>query len=250
MSRARHTWSPQIDTAVISGSIYCDNNLDKITRIFGVPLRCRTGGGPQFRKPFNDYCHERGILHETSSPYNPRSNGHAEAAVKAAKHLLLKTAPAEFLDALAAWRNTSREEKPSPNELMFCRKVRDGKVIIKSHLEIRTPTTSHQRIPLQSCLKHDDQHHEGSDTQQQPLQQIPDHFLHGDRVCVQNPHTKRWDVEAFITDFSHTGRTLNLCTDKGYIMRRNRCFIRRRCVVQEPRARELPSPQAKTKESV
>ena len=115
------------------------NNLEKITRIFGIPLRCRTDGGPQFRKPFNDYCKERGILHETSSPYNPRSNGHAEAAVKDAKHLLIKTAPVEFLDALAAWRNTSREDKPSPNELMFCRKVRDGKAVIKSHLKLKTP---------------------------------------------------------------------------------------------------------------
>ena len=108
--------------------------LDKITRIFGVPLVCRTDGGPQFRGPFKNYCLEKGITHEQSSPYNPQSNGHAEAAVKTAKYLLLKTKPSTFAAALAAWRNTEREDKPSPNELMFCRKVRDGKAIIKSHL--------------------------------------------------------------------------------------------------------------------
>ena len=94
--------------------------LDKITRIFGIPLVCRTDGGPQFRDPFKAYCATKGIIHETTSPYNPQSNGHAEAAVKTAKYLLLKTKPSDFASALAAWRNTARENKPSPNELMFC----------------------------------------------------------------------------------------------------------------------------------
>ena len=56
------------------------DNLSKITRIFGVPIRFRTDGGPQFRKPFDDYCLQHGIIHETSSPYNPRSNGHAKGS--------------------------------------------------------------------------------------------------------------------------------------------------------------------------
>ena len=117
--------------------------LDKITRVFGIPLICRTDSGPQFQGPFDEYCRKNGIIHETSSPYNPRSNRHAEAAVKAAKYLLLKTTPAEFPAALAAWSNTNKEDKPSPNKLMFCRKVRDGKVIFKSHLEVKVPNKYH-----------------------------------------------------------------------------------------------------------
>ena len=215
-----------IDLLRDQGTRAVTDNLDKITRIFGVPLRCRKDGVPQFRKPFNDYCLKRGILHETSSPYNPRSNGHAEGAVKSSKHLLLKTAPAEFPTALAAWRNTSKEDKPSPNELMFCRKIRDGKAFIKSHLEIQ--------IAIQSHIKHG-QNHEGieinarSTAQQQPRQRIPDHFQLGDRVHIQDPLTKRWDIDASITGFSQTGRTLDLCTDEGHLMRRNRHFVRRRC---------------------
>ena len=110
--------------------------LDKITRIFGIPLVCRTDGGLQFLGPFDEYCRRKGIVHETSSPYNLRSNGHAEAAVKAAKYLLLKTKPADFPSALAAWRNTAKENKPSPNEIMFCRKVRDEKAIHASQLHV------------------------------------------------------------------------------------------------------------------
>ena len=116
--------------------------VDKITRIFEVPLYCRTDGGTQFRGPFDEYCKSRGITHELSSPYNPRSNGHAEAAVKIAKHLLIKTSPSDFPAALAAWRNTAREDKPSPNELMFYRKIRDGKPIIKTQNSRETRSDS------------------------------------------------------------------------------------------------------------
>ena len=123
---------------------------DKITRVFGIPLTCRMDGGPQFRGPFHTYCQAQGIRHETSSPYNPRSNGHAEAAVKSAKHLLLKTGPAEFPAALAAWRNTSRNDKPSPNELLFGRKIRDTKAIALSQINHHTETvTRSPEIPRQ-----------------------------------------------------------------------------------------------------
>ena len=45
--------------------------LDKISRIFGIPIACRTDGGPKFRGPFDEYCKRKGIVHETSTPYNP-----------------------------------------------------------------------------------------------------------------------------------------------------------------------------------
>ena len=57
----------------------------------GKPLRIRSDGGPQFRTEFKNWCDERQIIHELSSPYNPESNGHAEVAVREMKHLLAKT---------------------------------------------------------------------------------------------------------------------------------------------------------------
>ena len=204
--------------------------LDKIMRIFGIPLICRTDGGPQFRGPFKTYCQTKGITHETSSPYNPRSNGHAEAAVKAAKYLLLKTKPSDFSSALAAWRNTERQGKPSPNELMFCRKIRDVKVIHKSQLVI----SGHESRKFDSCEQKTDfsPHTPSKQTSSEKIpssQQIAGHFQQGDRVYVQNPCTKRWDVSAVITGFSRTGSTLNLLTPNGNIIWRNRRFVRRQC---------------------
>ena len=94
------------------------NNLDitTITNIMedwfidvGKPLRIRTDGGPQFRSEFDEWCHEQGIVHELSSPDHHESNGHAESAVKAMKHLIAKTQTWKFFrKALIKWRNTPR----------------------------------------------------------------------------------------------------------------------------------------------
>ena len=55
------------------------------------PRQIISDNGPQFRTEFHNYCKDKGIIHEPSSPLNPRSNGLAELAVKAAKHLLSKS---------------------------------------------------------------------------------------------------------------------------------------------------------------
>ena len=53
----------------------------------------RSDGGPQFKaKEFTDALNRWGVEWRPSSPHFPRSNGHAEASVKAAKSLVLKCA--------------------------------------------------------------------------------------------------------------------------------------------------------------
>ena len=46
--------------------------------------------GPQLSGPFKQWCKENNIKHEVSSPYNPKSNGLAEAAVKNVKNIIAK----------------------------------------------------------------------------------------------------------------------------------------------------------------
>ena len=221
--------------------------LDKIVRIFGIPITCRTDGGPQFQGPFDDYCKQKGIVHETSSPYNSESNGHAEAAVKVAKHLILKTRPSEFPSALATWRNTARENKPSPNELMFCREVRDEKAILKQQLYIKLQGNFNDQLKECSSDVETKAHHIAdpeigstktktpprSTLQNTPRQRILENFEQGDRVRVQNPCAKRWDDTALVTGFSKTRRTLELLTSEGVFILRNRRFVRGLCAAQE-----------------
>ncbi len=56
---------------------------------FGLPKSIRSYGGPQFRgEAFKKYCKDNGIHHDTSSPYNPVSNGLADAAVRTSRSSL------------------------------------------------------------------------------------------------------------------------------------------------------------------
>ena len=102
-----------------SGMVWCDRlsslNTQAVTDKllswmldFGFPHHLRTDGGPQFRSDFDSWCQEHGIIHELSSPYHPQSNGHAERAVKTAKHLMIKVEAnlKQFKIHLSAWRNT------------------------------------------------------------------------------------------------------------------------------------------------
>ena len=80
------------------------------------------GGGPQFAsaefKQFDNK--DRGIEHNMSSLYYPRSNGLAENAVKVVKRLLGKGADRgeeKYLDLLA-YRYSPQDTGKSPAELL------------------------------------------------------------------------------------------------------------------------------------
>jgi len=94
--------------------------------VYGYPERLRSDNGPQFRTEFSSWCLSHGILHQTSSPYHPASNGLAESAVKSVKKVLKASLASgePFLPALAAFRATPREDGFSPNHLLFGRDLR------------------------------------------------------------------------------------------------------------------------------
>ena len=53
---------------------------------YGVPSRIRSDGGLQFASSeFANFAATWNFTHVMSSPHHPKSNGHAEAAVKAMK---------------------------------------------------------------------------------------------------------------------------------------------------------------------
>ena len=58
--------------------------------LFGWPSSIRSDGGPQFRGEFSRFCSSHSIVHQVSAPYNPKSNGLAEAGVKSVKNILRK----------------------------------------------------------------------------------------------------------------------------------------------------------------
>ena len=58
-------------------------------------------------RELSHFCDRHGIKHELSSPYNPESNGLAEAAVKNIKAIITRCSKEgeNIKLAIAAWRN-------------------------------------------------------------------------------------------------------------------------------------------------
>ena len=101
--------------------------MDKIFFNFGFAEVVRSDNGPAFRSDFKAYCQENGMVHETSSPHFPQSNGHAECGVRICKQLLQKCNYRwdEFLASLLEWRNVPGRQGLSPAQLMFGRTQKD-----------------------------------------------------------------------------------------------------------------------------
>jgi hypothetical protein len=114
--------------------------MDAVTKVFadmGMPTRLRLDGGPQFKAhAFQEMLKKWGVVWGPSSAHYPKSNGHAEAAVIAAKDLVIKEAAAgdlnsdTFRQALLEFRNTPRACGKSPAEMLFGHQLRS---IVPAH---------------------------------------------------------------------------------------------------------------------
>ena len=103
---------------------------------YGVPAICHTDNGPQFiSDQYRKFAVEYGFKHTTSSPYHPKGNGRAEAAVKVAESMLKKAD--DFHTALLLYRNTPPQGHTySPAQRMFLRRT-----------STTLPTTDHLLAP-------------------------------------------------------------------------------------------------------
>ena len=79
---------------------------------YGILSRLRSDNRPQFCLRFTAWCKSMGISHETSSCYNPESNGLSERSVGVIKTMLKKTGPLEgaALDKLMFSLNSMSRE--------------------------------------------------------------------------------------------------------------------------------------------
>lgn len=186
-----------------------------IAEEFGYPAEFISDNGPQFTgEAFQTFCRDNAILHVTSSPHHPRSNGHAEAAVKNMKLLLRKYEGnmERFRTALLYWRNTPRAAKncnestgsntgKSPAELFFKRPLRSGLPTLATSFggtEDKLPENMHPKLEV------------------------------GTAVRLQDPVTHRWDTRATIISMRDSGRSYEVRVDnEGPLIIRNRRFIKK-----------------------
>ena len=193
--------------------------LEKWFYDWGWPQVIRSDGGPQFRGEFKQFCESHSIKHEVSSPYYPQSNGLSEMGVKMAKTLLRKvgTGKVNIAHALQEWRNTPRAEGYSPAHLMFQRRQRTSLPCHPSaYQQIKVEEAIEARAKARGRAKSAFDEH---------ASQLRD--LHeGERVVVQDPKTKRWELHGSISKVLHNGRSYEVLLDDDYSIRTNRRRVR------------------------
>jgi len=187
--------------------------------LFGLPAVVRADGGPQFRgQDFRNFCEAKGIDLETSSPYNPRSNGLAEAAVKNCKKLLGKCLKGgeDFGAALLEFRNCPRADGFSPSQLMFGRRSRTALPALAAAFRPINRTYAE--------VARGEGHKKGLEKiGNRPL----DTFVEGEEVWVQNRITGAWDDEAWVLSRADSGASYTLFFPSSEkISRRNERFLR------------------------
>lgn len=183
---------------------------------YGFPKHLKGDNGPQFRDQFDSFCRDFNIMNETSSPYNPRSNGLAEAAVKSVKNLMKKVGSNQktFREALFAWRLTPRSDGFSPFFGFFGRNprsllpdVRDPPLVSKEFAEAREKTRNDSVMAAGG------------------KNLVP--LSVGDSVAFQSPTSKTWFPDGIIDKVLPGGRSYVVKTSSGSY-RRNRVFLRPR----------------------
>ena len=129
-----------LPAATSSATITC---LRKIFATFGVPEILVSDNGSNFTsQEFETFLKQNGVIHKTSAPYHPASNGLAERAVRTFKQGIKKITKGSLQDRLSrfllGYRNIPQTTTGhSPAELMFNRHLRSPMDLLKPDLNKR-----------------------------------------------------------------------------------------------------------------
>ena len=207
--------------------------LLNVFRHIGIPEALWSDGGPEFTSyQFRDFLRKWGVLHHTSSPHYPRSDGRAESGVKAAKKLLRRCwdlhrcrldDEAWTRGILQQW-NTPGSHGASPAQIIYGRPIRDT---LPSHPQL------YQRQPAEHFIdRRREQNEKVKDKYDSRARDLPE-FSVGARVRVQDPRTRRWDRCGVVISVG-PHRRYRVRFDDGGVVDRNRYHLRRRYTVVEP----------------
>ncbi|KAK3874801.1 hypothetical protein Pcinc_020289 [Petrolisthes cinctipes] len=192
----------------------------------GVPVILRTDGGPQFTSSsVRRFLARWGVEHRVSSPHNPRANGHAEAAVKAVKKLIMTTTERgqldedEFARGLLELRNTPKADGRSPAQILFGHPMRS---CIPAHHRSFSPQW---QLAADDCdAKADHLREQAKIRHDSSARSLP--LLHlGGYVDVQDHANGRWDRVGVIVGIGQR-RDYLVKMGSGRILWRNRRFLR------------------------
>ena len=196
----------------------------------GAPEEISTDGGTNLVS--EDMCkffQDWGVNMRISSAYYPQSNGRAEAAVKAAKRLLMmNTGPGGSLNtdrvsaALLQYLNTPlRGINKSPAQLAAGRQLRDGVPAARQHykVDIHWRKTLREREIRLAEAHEDIMIKRGNQRCLPPLKQ-------GCRVWVQDQVTHKWDRSGTVVEGLRYRQYSIRLDGSGRLSRRNRKHLK------------------------
>ena len=179
-----------------------------------------------------------GVKHTTSSPYYPKGNGKAEAAVKICKNMLKKAS--DFNLALLNYRNTPPQgHSYSPAERMMNRRTR---TTLPTSNELLLPTNVNRDIVLNQIAERRRTSKRNYDRYSGPEHEAPSigEYVYAKPRPTQR--TKPWSYGQ-VTDHNHRSFTIKTPTAT---IRRNRIHIRPAApppyIRTSPITTTLPSP--------
>eukprot|EP00914_Ancora_sagittata_P018235 GHVO01036049.1.p1 GENE.GHVO01036049.1~~GHVO01036049.1.p1 ORF type:complete len:369 (+),score=47.78 GHVO01036049.1:97-1107(+) len=187
---------------------------------FGIPALLFSDNGPQFKNAQMDaFAREWGFTQMTSSPYHPKSNGMAEAAVKAMKQLLKKTKESnqDLYKGLLAYRNTPQNASlKSPAQLLMGRRLSEPLLVHPSAM-----TDDDNDAEINAKLAEQERQQQTYNRQSRALSELP----LGAPVRIQHHTEKDWGTKAVVTN--QVGpRSYELTTSDGAVLRRNRVQLK------------------------
>ena len=192
----------------------------------GVPVVLRTDGGPQFApSTFRRFLARWGVEHRITSPYNPRANGHAEAAVKTVKKLIMTTTSGGQLDeddfarGLLELRNTPRADGRSPAQVLFGHPLRSSVPAHHHSFAEEWQRAAEECDAKAERLREQAKVHHDATARALPKLSI------GTHVDIQDHISQCWDKFGVIVGIgSHRDYLVKM--GSGRILRRNRKFLR------------------------
>ncbi|XP_054918600.1 uncharacterized protein [Dermacentor andersoni] len=195
--------------------------------VHGLPQKLYSDNGPPFSS--SDFLRKLDVVHVTSSPYHPRSNGMAERAVQEAKKLLKKCSfrTPDFEIALLEWRNTPRDPVlKSPVQRLMGRQTRTLLPVPTIHLEPEAIPSKEVHDRLQTIRRRQKIHYDRSARNLSPL-------TPGQRVTTYDTLQRTW-APAIVLRPAATPRSTIVKTEDGHEIRRTREHLREAAPQPEP----------------
>ena len=210
----------------------------------GVPVVLRTDGGPQFTAGITRrFLTKWGVQHLVSSPHYPQANGHAEAAVKAVKRLIKKTAANGRLDSdlfaegLLELRNAPRSDGRSAAQVVFGHPLRSA---VPAHH--RAFDRRWQLLADKCDARAAEEKLKTAERYDSTAKPLP-HLRMGQHVLVRDVVTGLWDRTGVISGIGNFRKIL-VRLPSGRMYWRNRRFLRPvRPLITEQQQQRQPQPQ-------